>query len=526
MHISNIKINPDGMFELLLSEKLNENESVCFGERLEADIWDIHYREFFPEHIGNNVYSFDTSVILPVFEYCNEKVLDLYVLNRETFRVTQIGIDLEKEFVDGFGSETELKVGKIGCQYYKNGSGRLSVKARFAPVSGFDASVLVGNDEVSFKIASPIDGAILMFARKSVSDATMRYDKFFVPTPNKSDAGIVFTLNKKRFLGDLLQGGAERWELVSKVDGIFFKARSLSGIESDIFEVSDAVLARVKALNGGSVTVETFENANKTQKKIKVAVIGTCFARQAFNSKDFFNPDYKRFYECGLTAYHFSIPSMLAKPIAVEKNKLVGEYQSDLDAHGEAHFKKDFTDKLLGYAPDYLIVENYVHISAALMATEDGSYIDENYYLVNTPAFKELKIKKRIRAESEEHFEIYKTALESFKQKISGVIPEERLVLVRTHPALKKLEDGEIKIWESAQAIKYRRYIWERYDSYFISVFPKARVIDMRDEKYISEKSPHLKFAPSHFGSGYYKDLLNHFNKISLQDLLKSGGRR
>ena len=525
MHISNIKIDSVGRLELLLSEKLNDDESICFGERLESDIWDIHYREFFLKHNGDNVYSFDASVILPVFEYCNEKVLDLYILNRATFMVTQLGIDLEKGVVDSFRSETVLKVGKIGCHYYKNGSGRLSVKTRFAPVSGFETSMLVGNDEISFKISSPIDRAVWMFARKSVSDATMRYDKFYIPTVKARGSDAEFVLEKKGFLGELLQGGAERWELVAKVNGLFFKARSLSGIESDIFEVSDAVLARVKASNGGSVTVETFENANKSQKKIKVAVIGTCFTRQAFNSKDFFNPDYKRFYECGLTAYHFSIPSMLSSPMTVDKNLLKGEFQSDLDAHGESHFKKDFIDKLRVYAPDYLIVENYVHISAALLTTEGGSYIDENYYLVNTPAFKELKVKERIRAESEKHFEIYKAALVSFKEKITGVIPEERIVLVRTHPALRKLEDGEIKIWESSQAIMYRRHIWERYDSYFISVFPRARVIDMRDEKYISEKSAHLKFAPSHFGSVYYKDLLNHFNKISLQDLLKSGGR-
>ena len=102
MHISNLKIDSVGRLELLLSEKLNDDESICFGERLESDIWDIHYREFFLKHNGDNVYSFDASVILPVFEYCNEKVLDLYILNRATFRVTQLGIDLEKGFVDSF----------------------------------------------------------------------------------------------------------------------------------------------------------------------------------------------------------------------------------------------------------------------------------------------------------------------------------------------------------------------------------------------------------------------------------------
>ena len=200
MHISNIAIKPDGRLEILLSESLNDDESICFGERLESDIWDVHYREFFPSHNGDNAYSFDASVLLPVFEYCNEKVLDLYILNRVTFRVTQIGIDLEKEFVDSVKGDTSLNVGKIECYYYKNGNGRLSVKAKFLPSYCFETSMFVGNDDISFKISSPIDGAIWMFARKSVSDATMRFDKFYLPPVKKSDQTPDSFLKRRDFL--------------------------------------------------------------------------------------------------------------------------------------------------------------------------------------------------------------------------------------------------------------------------------------------------------------------------------------
>ena len=87
-----------------------------------------------------------------------------------------------------------------------------------------------------------------------------------------------------------------------------------------------------------------------------------------------------------------------------------------------------------------------------------------------------------------------------------------------------KNDNGAILEWESSQEIKYRRYMWERYDSFFVSLFPESRVIDMRNEKYISERSPHFKFAPSHFGNNYYKDIMTQFNKLVLQDLIKNGG--
>ena len=67
------------------------------------------------------------------------------------------------------------------------------------------------------------------------------------------------------------------------------------------------------------------------------------------------------------------------------------------------------------------------------------------------------------------------------------------------------------------------RKIWQRNDDYFIEKIPEARIIDMRKD-YISFKSPNLSFSTNHFTDDYYKDVLNKFNKIVLQDLLKEEG--
>ena len=523
MNISNIKFSVSGKFECLLSEPSGEQTALCFAERVQGDVWDIHYRRFFFERSFDNVFAFDGLSLLRAFEHDKVKVFDCALFDTKSGREALPQIDLEKSFVDEFLNTLKTDVGELKCQYYKTGNGRLSLKASLVNFPSFNVSVKSNDDNalvLQLKTTCEIP-AEWIFARKTVSDNSLRCDKEVLIMKTDSAMEVSCTLSKKNLLAGMSQGGGEQWVLLVRASGILFPVLSSENAEISEFEIDDAVKGRISAQTKSCFVLHTLENGNKHQKKLKVAVMGTCFSRQAFNSKDFFNPDYKRFYECGLTAYHLSIPSIMSKPMAVNKEELVGDYQSDLNAHGESHFVKDFVKRLREYKPDYLIIENYVHISAALIETENGSYFDENYYLVGTPAFKNLKVKSRIAAECEEHFEIYKRSLLRFKEAIADIISEDRIVLVRTHPALKKIENGVISEWDSAQAIKYRRYIWERYDSYFATQFPSARIIDMRDEKYISEKSPHFKFAPSHFGSIYYRDVLNHFNKIALQDLLR-----
>lgn len=527
MSVINLKMTDSNIFEILLSECLDESKKLCFCERIDAPIWDFHFRRLEFSKEENSVYSFDCKKLLPCFESDRDKVMDLFLIDSLTQKSEPIVLDLEKSFVDSFSMKVEMDYGKLGCQYYKNGNGGLSVKVKFAPYYAVDVVSMEDSPEfvrLLIKTQYHSDKIQYFLARKSSKNYSLKYD-FEIPIEHNNQQGVTeLKLTKTNLFLGFSKGGEEVWELIAKVGGIYLTVVCSNGYNDVVFDESDSVKAKIKF--NELVRVYTYENDNKHQHKLKVAVLGSCFSRQAFNSKSFFNPDYKRFYECGITAYHMSIPSIMSNKIPHEQNDLVGEYQSDINVYGKVHFDKSFLSQLAEYRPDYMIMENYVHITAALIEVAGGGFIDENYYLVGTPAFKKLKVTKRIPAESEEHFEIYKENLLKFKKAISSFIPEDRIVIVRSQPALMKREGDVISEWDSKQAILYRRYIWERYDSFFVSVFPKAKIIDMRDDKYISEKSEHLKFAPSHFGTTYYKDLLNSFNKIVLQDLISKMGEK
>lgn len=526
--LTGLNIDESGVIELSLSGEIASGYSLSFCERLTSDVWDYHYRIFPAVKRTDGLYSIDMCATLKALEYESEKVLDLFLVNDSGTQKIHLTTDIDKAVVDANRQVIKMKFGDLICQYYKSGKGGLSVKTKLAVKTDLTVGApMFEGDLVKLTVSSSFGGPIkLYWGRKSVQGSSRKYDLVSPVCANFEDGKYVLTSESCNMLGGLSSGGGEVWELAADIDGLQLSVRADSSFSSDFLEISDAVKFKFGIDESGSASVFTFENDHRSAPKIKVAVVGSCFARQAFNSLDYFNSDYKRFYECGLTGYHMSFSSMMSPPIQVDYSKLTGEFQPDLNVHGKSHFDKDFVSRLKKYSPDYLIVENYVNISAALIQVGADSFIDENYYLVDTPAFKELKNSRRIRAEGEEHFELYKNKLAEFKSAISEFIADDKIVLVRTQPALYKNDNGEIKEWESSQIIRYRRCLWERYDSYFLSVFPHAKVIDMRDDKYISEKSAHLKFAPSHFGSNYYRDLLNLFNKIVLQHLIRNLGER
>ena len=523
--ILNINSQSEKFFQMLLSDFDDNNLQPYFCERASSEIWDFHYRKLPFTQLDNGWFVFDLQKFMTTFDFTNEKVFDCWLLNDDQTKKESLQVEESKEIVSTHKQSLKTSTGTLNFSCYKNGSNMLSARVSFVPSVEFLVKLVECSEnefDINISTNKTVD-ANFFLAKKSTNDSLNKYDLYQPLQSTKTASGFELVLNKKDIL-PLSNGGNETWDFIAKINNFVFEVKTNTDYCFAQFDVNEKIKATLQISNKKTLTFKTAENTNLTQPKIKVAVLGSCYARQPFNSSNFFNPDYKRFYECGLTAYHFSFASMLSKPIEVNEKDLVGPYQSDLNVHGKIHFEKNFLNLLKDYKPDYLIVENYVHVSAALIETTKNRYIDENYYLVDTPAYKNLEVVKRIPAESEEHFELFKSFLPDLKQHLQDILPQSNIIVVRTQPALQKLDNNVLSDWENNQIIKYRRFLWERYDSCFISTFPQARVIDMRNDKYVSDRRNHLKFAPAHFNTEYYKDFLNSFNKIVLQDLIKKLG--
>lgn len=332
------------------------NFSLALCERLEPEIWDFHYR-FFPfENTADGCYCLDIRTAVRTLEYDSEKVFDLFLVDMQSQKKLNVVTNIDKCVVDLNRCDTDTVWGKLVCQCYKNAKGGVSAKLKLAnPPSFYARNLRVDGRRVRFEVLSPdIKNVRFYFGRRTVAGPSRKYD-FTVPVDADMESDI-FVVNEEisKLLGGLSAGGSEKWELVADACGLQFAVAADAGFASDVFEISPALRAGFGVGKSGAVTVTTLENDNRDKPKVRVAVIGSCFARQTFNSLEFFNSDYKRFYECGLTGYHMSFSSMMSDPIPFNSAELIGDYQSDLNAHGAGHFTKDFISRLKKYSPDIL----------------------------------------------------------------------------------------------------------------------------------------------------------------------------
>ena len=70
--------------------------------------------------------------------------------------------------------------------------------------------------------------------------------------------------------------------------------------------------------------IEIFENnknelvlkvKERTSNKIRIAVLGSCYSRNMFNSGEYFNPNYKDIYDVVFTQFHSSVISAVSSPV-------------------------------------------------------------------------------------------------------------------------------------------------------------------------------------------------------------------
>ena len=266
-------------------------------------------------------------------------------------------------------------------------------------------------------------------------------------------------------------------------------------------------------------------------KIIKIGVLGSCFSRTAFNSMEYFNPDYKKFYNCTFSQlYHSSIPALASKPLKPDflENLLKKIDEQNVNSENKnflmVDVKKSFFQEIKKIEIDYLIIDLYSDAVKNLIRFPDESYIGTFHLDVNK-LFPELKYEVISPLDNNEvFFELFKKGVDKFAERILEIIPEENIILNKGNFAYKwQNKKGQIVEYEKNQIKSYKEinYVWDKLNNYFLKKLPKVKIIDMRDTNYI----PHYDFpfnsAAMHYESDYYKEFLNRLNKIVLEDKLK-----
>ena len=266
------------------------------------------------------------------------------------------------------------------------------------------------------------------------------------------------------------------------------------------------------ASNGG------FEKANNKSVPVKIGVIGTCFSRSVFRSDDFFNPGYKRFFTVPLTFFHNSLISLMSKRFDDSDFLLTRDLLSDqVFRYIEIEFLKNIKERISSAGVEYLIIDNYSDATLEAIEMDDDCILTYNKYFSESIYKRKFSGKNKFIPGELKHIDKYREAVKKFYLILQELNLDKRVILVGGRLSTFKTQS---ELWQSKMNwIKRTNRNWDMYDAIFLEELPDAQYIDMRSTNWISDvNSPIIGGAsPSHYQSGFYKEIYEKIIKIILK---------
>ncbi|MFE7373419.1 DUF6270 domain-containing protein [Bacillus cereus] len=289
----------------------------------------------------------------------------------------------------------------------------------------------------------------------------------------------------------------------------------------DIKSIDKEMKARLFINGLSKLSLYITESKNTNKEAVKIAVLGTCFSRNAFNSSSYFNPNYKKIYNCVYTQFHSSIISLVSNPVPLSVEKLTGVRENDKNFVA-VDFDKSFFDKLKESQADYLILDLYSDASKAILKLEDDRYVSCSYILEDSSYINQVENVEVIgHSNQERYFNIWKGAVERFIKKLTEILPEDRIILNKGRFTPTYFDENrEVKSFSDPQLIRRNNCFWDKLDNYFMYLMPGAKVIDLTDTSYIGDATYPFGTSFSHYESGYYKEFLNRLNNLVIPEQL------
>lgn len=273
-----------------------------------------------------------------------------------------------------------------------------------------------------------------------------------------------------------------------------------------------------------NISGKNFLSLELTRKKkddaIKIAVLGSSHTRPMFRSDKYFNPNYKNIYEVVYTQFHSSIISLVSDGREYEdmyyktRNNTVRKYI-------KTDFEKNFFKELEKSKPDFLLIDIYIDVQMGVIYFRDGSVISYNSYQAESNYVLDHiddVTKLSTIFTDDGYIEKFSNALKTFKKRILGIIPENRII-IHSFDMSEDYKDDNNEIQQYSQkkgSIVELNEIAVSMQFLLENTFPKANILDIRDSPYHGGIDNPIGNMPHHFESGYYAALMNELNKVIL----------
>lgn len=265
------------------------------------------------------------------------------------------------------------------------------------------------------------------------------------------------------------------------------------------------------------------------QNTVPVAVFGSCMTRSAFNSKPFFNPDYKNLFSVVYSAVWPSLFSALSNPVPLNEDDYKNYDEREMP-YVKREYSKTFFSEMKDSEAEYLLVDFYVDAMHGPRLTAENSFIGYKTYSRNMYHDRLIYDTERYYLDTNNYFESWKKAADSFIREITAIFPAHRIVLV-TGGMTKNFIDENYNISKFSDIrrefftyndtmLDFREFLWGYMNSYFISALPDIKILDMQEYHYFADENHPEHMVPYHYETNYYKSFLGEFSKMVLADKL------
>lgn len=313
-------------------------------------------------------------------------------------------------------------------------------------------------------------------------------------------------------------------------DKIREKFISLPGfsVENNVIILSNSVNDdRKRPLASNSVEIchlndSTYINIDKLP--VNLLSIGSCFSRSIFRSDSYFNPSYKTFFKVKRTLFHDSFISLFSEPISCDYSSIEDLITGDAGKYVGVEFEKNIGQIIVDTDCRIIVLDNYIDAAVPVIRFSKNGYLTYNKYFSESIFKRYFSSCDVIYPGTEEHAALYQKSLSVFHQLLitHGIF---NIVLVGGRLSRYKIDERtqQIDVWDDKMEwITEVNHCWDIADSLFLQEFPNAVYLDKRHTLWKSDIcSPIIGGAsPSHYQSGYYKELFEDLLQFISEDII------
>ncbi|EAC8432782.1 teichoic acid biosynthesis protein [Listeria monocytogenes] len=368
---------------------------------------------------------------------------------------------------------------------------------------------------LQFKLENSISEGQIVAKRADKKANTFEYNIEQVWPLKKGLTKYSAQINKNEFLTGPINKPDTTWDFflrsANKPDLPISVPSTIDLSASEFFDIAGkefkAQLTKNEFNNLACLTVV----APKIKEDVtKIAIMGTGFSLNAFNSSPFFNPDYKAFFECSFTQFHSSIISLMTKPANLINLDKYTDIKKSEQSFVEEDWKKEFFTNLKNSNSDYFLIDLYPDVIRPVIWLNDETAITLSYVIEQSQLLNDIPYERiSDHIDNEAYFNEWKGYADQFIEKLTEIIPANRVILnLGGFTTSYYDEDGKIVTYKNKMSIEKNNYFWDRLNNYFLSKLPEAKVIDFSKKGYIGDFNYPFGHSFSHFESPYYKDFL------------------